>query len=76
VVTAKPGKGAALKVLRRIMKEYGSPRGVVTDGLSGCSAPMNEIGNGMRWAVASTIERKIRTNPFDGESGRCSVFEA
>jgi putative transposase len=33
VVTAKRDKAAALKLLKRIMKKYGQPRSVVTDGL-------------------------------------------
>jgi putative transposase len=33
VVTAKRDKAAALKSLKRIMKKYGRPRIVVTDGL-------------------------------------------
>ena len=37
VVTAKRDKAAALKFLKRIMKKYGRPRSVVTDGL--CSYP-------------------------------------
>jgi putative transposase len=44
VVTAKRDKAAALKFLRRIMKQYGQPRSVVTDGLRAYSAAMNEIG--------------------------------
>ena len=34
VVTGKRDKAAALKFLKRIMKQYGQPRSVVTDGLS------------------------------------------
>jgi putative transposase len=37
VVTAKRDKAAALKFLKRIMKKYGRPKSVVTDGL--CSYP-------------------------------------
>jgi putative transposase len=33
VVTAKRDKAAALKLLKRIVKKYGPPRTVVTDGL-------------------------------------------
>ena len=43
VVTAKRDKAAALKLLKRIMKKYGSPRSIVTDGLRAYSAAMNEI---------------------------------
>ena len=44
VVTARRDKAAALKLLKRIMKKYGAPRSVVTDGLRAYSAAMNEIG--------------------------------
>src|SRR4029077_2456258 len=44
VVTAKRNKAAALKLLKRIMKKYGAPRSIVTDGLRAYSAAMNEIG--------------------------------
>jgi putative transposase len=44
VTTAKRDKAAALKLLRRIMKKYGAPRSIVTDGLRAYSAAMNEIG--------------------------------
>jgi putative transposase len=44
VVTAKRNKAAALKLLKKIMKKYGAPRSIVTDGLRAYSAAMNEIG--------------------------------
>jgi putative transposase len=44
VATAKRNKAAALKLLKRIMKKYGAPRSIVTDGLRAYSAAMNEIG--------------------------------
>ena len=44
VVTARRDKAAALKLLKRIMKRYGQPRKIVTDGLCSYSAAMNEIG--------------------------------
>jgi putative transposase len=39
-VTAKRDRAAALKLLKRIMKKYGRPRSVVTDGLRAYSAAM------------------------------------
>ena len=78
VVTAKRDKAAALKLLKRIMKKYGQPRSVVTDGLCSYSA-----ANERDWRRGSargrwppTIGRRIRTSRSDGESGRCSGFEA
>jgi putative transposase len=44
VVTARRDKAAALKLLKRIIKKYGAPRSIVTDGLRAYSAAMNEIG--------------------------------
>ena len=44
VVAAKRDKAAALKFLKRIMKKYGSPCSVVTDGCGAYSAAMKEIG--------------------------------
>src|SRR5208337_3295650 len=51
VVTAKRDKAAALKFLKRIMKKYGRPRSVVTDGLCSYPAAMREIGNADRHEV-------------------------
>ena len=78
VVTAKRDKAAALKFLKRIMKKYGRPRSVVTDGLSSYSAAMKEIGNADRQklVVGSTIARRTRISRFDDESERCSGSEA
>src|ERR1700722_6274663 len=44
VITSERNKAAALKLLKRIMKKYGAPRSIVTDGLRAYSAAMNEIG--------------------------------
>jgi putative transposase len=44
VVTARRDKAAALRLLKRIIKKYGAPRSIVTDGLRAYSAAMNEIG--------------------------------
>jgi putative transposase len=44
VVTARRDKAAALKLLKRIMKDYGTPRSIVTDGLRAYSAALNDIG--------------------------------
>ena len=40
VVTSKRDKAAALKLLKRILKKYGRPRKIVTDGLCSYSAAM------------------------------------
>ena len=60
VVTARRDKAAALKLLKRIMKKYGAPRSIVTDGLRAYSAAMNEIG------VASRAARGRRSAQQSG----------
>jgi putative transposase len=42
-VSPHDGTRLRLKLLKRIMKDYGTPRGIVTDGLRAYSAAMNEI---------------------------------
>ena len=67
VVTAKRDKAAALKLLRRIMKKYGSPRSIVTDGLRAYSAAMNEIGvSAERHAVGGRLNNRAENShqPF------------
>jgi putative transposase len=44
VVTARRDRAAALKLLRRILKKYGTPRSIVTDGLRAYTAAMDKIG--------------------------------
>ena len=44
VVTAGSDKGPALELLMRLLKKYGAPRSIVTDGLRAYSAAMDEIG--------------------------------
>lgn len=44
VVTKKRDKKAALKVLKRLMKQYGRPSSIVTDKLRSYNAALREIG--------------------------------
>src|ERR1700733_4890012 len=44
VVTARRDKGAALNLIKRLLKKYGAPRSIVTDGLRAYSAAMDQIG--------------------------------
>ena len=60
VATAKRDKAAALKFLKRIMKKYGPPRKIVTDGLCSYSAAMNEIGAEDRQEVGAAPRAEIR----------------
>src|SRR6516225_4662614 len=60
------GKAAALKLLKRIMKAYGRPRTVVTDGLAAYSAAMNEIGNADRHEIGPRLNNRAENShqPF------------
>src|SRR5271170_4729117 len=66
VVTAKRDKAAALKFLKRIIKKYGQPRSVVTDGLCSYSAAMKEIGNADRHEVGRRLNNRAENShqPF------------
>ena len=55
VVTAKRDKAAALRFLKRIMKKYGRPWSVVTDGLCSYPASMKEIGSADRQEVGRPL---------------------
>ena len=60
VVTAKRDKAAALKFLKRIMKKYGRPLSVVTDGLCSYPAAMKEIGNADRQEAGRRLKQSRR----------------
>jgi putative transposase len=66
VVTAKRDKATALKFLKRIMKKYGQPRSVVTDGLCSYPAAMKEIGNADRHEVGPRLNNRAENShqPF------------
>ena len=66
VVTARRDKGAALKLLKRIMKKYGQPRSVVTDGLCSYSAALKELGNADRHEVGGRLNNRAENShqPF------------
>src|SRR5208282_4462924 len=66
VATVKRDKAAALKFLRRIMKKYGRPRSVVTDGLCSYPAAMKEIGNADRHEVGRRLNNRAENShqPF------------
>jgi len=77
VVTAKRDKAAALKLLKRIMKTFGRPRSVVTDGLCSYPAAMKEIGNADRHEVGRPLNNRAENShqPFRaaGEAVKESV---
>jgi transposase-like protein len=78
VASAKRDKAAAVRLLKRIMKKYGRPREIVTDGLRAYSAAIREVGAPIasRSAAGSTIARRIHISRFDDGNGPCSGFEA
>src|SRR5260370_40571695 len=62
VVTAKRDKAGALKFLKRIMKTFGRPRSVVTDGLFSYPAAMKEIGNADRQEVGRRLNNRVENS--------------
>jgi putative transposase len=66
VVTTRRDKVAALKLLKRVMKKYGAPGGIVTDGLRAYSAAMNEIGVAERREVGGRLNNRAENShqPF------------
>jgi putative transposase len=66
VVTAKRDKAAALKVLKRIMKKYGRPKSVVTDGLCSYRAAMKDVGIADRHEVGRRLNNRAENShqPF------------
>ncbi len=66
VVTAKRNRAAALKLLKRILKKYGQPRIVVTDGLCSYPAAMKEIGNAYLQEVGRRLNNRAENShqPF------------
>jgi putative transposase len=66
VVTVKRNKAAALKLLKRVMKKYGRPRSVVTDGLCSYSAAMKDMGAADRHEVGRSLNNRAENShqPF------------
>ncbi len=66
LVTAKRDKAAAVKLLKRIMKKYGRPRKILTDGLRAYSAAMKEVGNADRQEVGRGLNNRAENShqPF------------
>ena len=74
-VTAKRDKAAALKFLKRIMKIYGRPQKIVTDGLCSYPAAMKEIGNAdrPRSVLGSTTRREFASAVSTPRTGHAAV---
>jgi putative transposase len=66
IVTARRDNAAALKLLKRIMKKYGQPQSVVTDGLRAYSAAMDEIGAADQHEVGRRLNNRAENShqPF------------
>ena len=66
VVTAKRNKAAALKFLKHIMKKYGRPKSVVTDGLCSYPTAMKEVGISGRHEVGGRLNNRVENShqPF------------
>jgi putative transposase len=66
VATMKRDKAAAPKLLKRIMKKYGQPRKIVTDGLRAYSAAMKAIGNSDRQEIGRGLNNRAENShlPF------------
>jgi putative transposase len=59
-VTAKRDKAAALKLLKRIMRKFGRPRMIFTDGLRAYSAAMKEVGNADPQEVGGHLKHNVK----------------
>ena len=62
VVTAKRDKAAALKFLKRVMRSYGRPRNIVTDGLRAYPAAMKEVGIADRQEVGRRLNNRAENS--------------
>jgi putative transposase len=78
VVTSKRNKAAALKLLKRIMKKYGRPRAIVTDGLRAYSAAMREVGNADRQEVGGRLNNRAENShqPFRRRERAMQLFRS
>ena len=66
LATKERDKAAALKLMKRLMKRYGRPQTVVTDGLRSYTAAMKEIGNAHRQEVGRWLNNRAENShqPF------------
>ena len=75
VVTARRDKAAALKPLKRIMKKYGRPRKIVTDGLCSYPAATKEVGVADRREVGRRLNNRAESShqPFRRRTGHAAI---
>ena len=66
LATKTRDKPAALKLMKRLMKRYGRPETVVTDGLRSYCAAMKEIGNADRQETGRHLNNRAENShqPF------------
>jgi len=66
LATKTRDKAAALKLMKRLMKRYGKPETVVTDGLRSYGAAMKEIGNADRQEAGRWLNNRAENShqPF------------
>jgi putative transposase len=59
-------KAAALKIIKRLMKRYGKPEAIVTDGLRSYGAALKEIGNVDRQEIGRWLNNRAENShqPF------------
>ena len=82
LATKTRDKAAALKLMKRLMKRYGKPETVVTDGLRSYGAAMKEIGNADRQEVGRWLNNRaenshhgiVKANDFGKTSDLLAVF--
>jgi len=70
------GHGCGAQFLKRIMKKYGRPRNVVTDGLCSYPAAMKEIGNADRHEVGRRLNNRAENShqPFRRRERAMQLF--
>src|SRR6185369_2810144 len=62
LATKERDKAAALKLMKRLMKRYGKPEVVVTDGLRSYGAAMKAIGNQDRQEVGRWLNNRAENS--------------
>ena len=75
-VTKRRDRKAALKVLKRAMKQYGQPKVIVTDRLRSYRAAMNLIGNAADQECGRWLNNRAENShqPFRRREGALAKF--
>jgi putative transposase len=66
LATKTRDKAAALKLMKKLMKRYGKPQTIVTDGLRSYGAALKQIGNADRQEVGRRVNNRAENShqPF------------